>query len=80
MPWTARVRLTAVQYFSLLQRVQTGSGAQPASYPMGTAPSFHGGKAARREAPTNAEGIQNLLESSLFLSPNHTCEVDFIGF
>jgi hypothetical protein len=27
--------------------VQTGSGAQPASYPTGTGGSFHGGKAVR---------------------------------
>jgi hypothetical protein len=32
--------------FSLHHRVQTGSGAQPASYPMGTRGSFSGGKAA----------------------------------
>jgi hypothetical protein len=33
-------------YFSLLQSVHTGSGAQPASYPMGTRGSFPGAKAA----------------------------------
>jgi hypothetical protein len=32
--------------FSLHRRVQTGSGAHPASYPMGTRISFPGGKAA----------------------------------
>jgi hypothetical protein len=32
--------------FSLRYRVQTGSGAHPASYPMGTRGSFRGGKAA----------------------------------
>jgi hypothetical protein len=32
--------------FSLRHYVQTGSGAHPASYPMGTEGSFHGGKAA----------------------------------
>jgi hypothetical protein len=31
--------------FSLLHSVQTGSGAHPASYPMGTAGDFPGGKA-----------------------------------
>jgi hypothetical protein len=31
--------------FSLHHRVQTGSGVQPASYPMGTRGSFPGGKA-----------------------------------
>jgi hypothetical protein len=39
--------------------VQTGSGAHPASYPMGTRGSFSGGKAPRREAdhspPASAE-------------------------
>jgi hypothetical protein len=33
--------------FSLHHCVQNGSGAQPASYPMGTRGSFLGGKAAR---------------------------------
>jgi hypothetical protein len=33
--------------FSLHHRVQNGSGALPASYPMGTRGSFPGGKAAR---------------------------------
>jgi hypothetical protein len=32
--------------FSLHQRAQKGSGAHPASYPMGTRGSFPGGKAA----------------------------------
>jgi hypothetical protein len=32
--------------FSLHHRVQNGSGVHPASYPMGTRGSFHGGKAA----------------------------------
>jgi hypothetical protein len=32
--------------FSLYDRVQTGSGAHPASYAMGTRGSFPGGKAA----------------------------------
>jgi hypothetical protein len=32
--------------FSLHYRVQNGSGAHPASYPMGTRGSFSGGKAA----------------------------------
>jgi hypothetical protein len=34
-----------VQNFSLLQSVQTGSEAHPASYPMGNGGSFAGGKA-----------------------------------
>jgi hypothetical protein len=32
--WTAGVRLPAVQDFSLLHSVQTGSGTHPASYPV----------------------------------------------
>jgi hypothetical protein len=35
--------------FSLHHRVQTGSGAHLASYPMGTGGSFPGGKTARAE-------------------------------
>jgi hypothetical protein len=35
--WTAEVRFPArIRYFSLLHRVQTGSGAHPTSYPVGT--------------------------------------------
>jgi hypothetical protein len=45
--------------FSLHHRDQNGSGAHPASYPMGTRGSFGGGKAAGREAdhspPSSAE-------------------------
>jgi hypothetical protein len=44
--WTAWVRFPEVQDFSLLHSVQTGSGAHPASYQMGTGGSFPGGKAA----------------------------------
>jgi hypothetical protein len=40
-----RIPVWAVN-FSLRHRVQNGSGAQPASYPMGTGGSFLGGKAA----------------------------------
>jgi hypothetical protein len=43
----SRVRIPAkAGNFSLHHRVQTGSGAHPASYPMGTRGSFPGGKAA----------------------------------
>jgi hypothetical protein len=38
LPWAGNL--------SLHHRVQTGSGAHPASYPMGTGISFPGGKAA----------------------------------
>jgi hypothetical protein len=45
--WGSRVRfLAGVGNFSLHHRVQNGSGAHPASYPMGTGSSFPGGKAA----------------------------------
>jgi hypothetical protein len=47
MAW---VRFPAVQDFSLLHSIQTDSGAQPASSPMGTGGCFPGGKAAGREA------------------------------
>jgi hypothetical protein len=43
----SRVRLSVrTGNFSLHHRVQNGSGAHPASYPMGTEGSFPGGKAA----------------------------------
>jgi hypothetical protein len=45
--WGSAVRFSArTGNFSLHHRVQTGSGAHPASYPMGTRGSFLGGKAA----------------------------------
>jgi hypothetical protein len=44
---SSRVRFTAgARNFSVHHRVQNGSGAHPASYPMGTGGSFPGGKAA----------------------------------
>jgi hypothetical protein len=43
----SRIRFPAgAGNFSLHRRVQNGSGAHPASYPMGTSGSFSGGKAA----------------------------------
>jgi hypothetical protein len=43
----SRVRVpSGAGNFSLHHRVQTGSGAHPAFYPMGTTGSFPGGKAA----------------------------------
>jgi hypothetical protein len=43
---SSRVRFPAgAGNFSLHHRVQNGSGAHPASYPMGTGGSFHGSKA-----------------------------------
>jgi hypothetical protein len=45
--WTTGVRFPAgARDFSLLHRVQTGSGAHPASYTIGTGGSFPGDKAA----------------------------------
>jgi hypothetical protein len=38
--------LIGVRYFYLPHIIQTGSGAQPASYPLGTGCSFPDGKAA----------------------------------
>jgi hypothetical protein len=50
---------TGAGNFSLHHCVQNGSGAHPASYPMGTGVSFHGVKRPGREAdhlpPSNAE-------------------------
>jgi len=46
--WTIGVRFpVGTGNFSLRNHVQTGSGAQPASYPMSKSGSFPGGKAAR---------------------------------
>jgi hypothetical protein len=43
----AQVRFSeGTSYFYLLQSVETGSGAHPAFYPMGTGGSFLGGMAA----------------------------------
>jgi hypothetical protein len=45
--WDSRVRFSAeAGNFSLPHRVQNGSGAHPASYPMGTRGCFPGSKAA----------------------------------
>jgi hypothetical protein len=56
----SRVRFPAgAGNFSLHHRVPNGSGAHPASYPMGTKGSFLGVKRSRREAdhspPSSAE-------------------------
>jgi hypothetical protein len=50
MGYTARVRFPAWQDFSLLLGVQTGSGAQPASYPMGSGGDFPGVEWSGHEA------------------------------
>jgi hypothetical protein len=47
MSWTAGFRFPAeARNFLLLRSAQTGSGAHPASYPMGIGGSFAVGKAA----------------------------------
>jgi hypothetical protein len=46
MGWTAGIQFPAGVRFSLLHSVQSGSGAHPASYPLGTGGSFPGGKTA----------------------------------
>jgi hypothetical protein len=58
--WGSRVQfLAGAGNFSLHYCVQNGSGAHPASYPIGTRGSFPKGKVARREAdhspPSSAE-------------------------
>jgi hypothetical protein len=59
--WTTGVRSpTEAENFSSSLCVQTGSGAHPASYPMGTGDPFPGGKArpgreADHSPPSSAE-------------------------
>jgi hypothetical protein len=61
MGWTIGVRSpTEAEDFSSIPCVQTGSGAHPASYPMGTGGPFPGGKArpgrdADHSPPASAE-------------------------
>jgi hypothetical protein len=54
-----KVIFCSIRNFSLHHRVQTGSGAHPASYPMGTRGSFPGVKLPEHEAdhspPSSAE-------------------------
>jgi hypothetical protein len=68
----SRVRFPAGAVNFSHHRVQNGSGAHPASYPMGTRGSFPGGKAAEREAnhtsPSSAE-VKEWVELYLH-SPN----------
>jgi hypothetical protein len=58
--------------FSLHHRVQNGSEAHPASYPMGTRGFFPGGKAAGREADHSPPSSTEVKEcDELYLhSPN----------
>jgi hypothetical protein len=61
MYWTAGVQsLTVAEDFSSSLCIQTGSGAHPASYTMGTGWSFPGGKVrlghdADHSSPSSAE-------------------------
>jgi hypothetical protein len=55
----SRVRFpTGAGNFSLHHRVQNGSGAHPASYPMGTRNCFPGGKAAGAWSYTSTPPIR----------------------
>jgi len=62
--------------FSLLHRVQTGSEARPASYPMGTGGSFPGGKAAgaRGWPLTSCRGQR--IRGAIPPSPNTSARCD----
>jgi hypothetical protein len=64
--------------FSLHLRFQNGSGAHPASYPVGTGGSFPGGKAAGPEAdhslPSNAD-VKECVELYLHFSSTPNCVV-----
>jgi hypothetical protein len=70
MDWTAGVRSpTEAEDFSSTLCVQTGSGAHPASYTMGTGGSFPGGKGqpgrdADHSPPSSAE-VNKELELNL---------------
>jgi hypothetical protein len=60
MGWVAGIRFPArARDFFLLHSFQTGSGAHPASYPMGTGSPFLGlkrpGREADRSPPSSAE-------------------------
>jgi hypothetical protein len=54
MGWMIRVP-TGAGNFSLHHRVQTGSGAYPASYPMDTRGSFPGGREDDHSSPYSAK-------------------------
>jgi hypothetical protein len=74
MGWTIGVRsLTGAEDFSSSPCIQTGSGAHPASYPMGTGGPFPGGKArpgrdANHSPPCSAEVK---FEKELYLLSPH---------
>jgi hypothetical protein len=70
--------------FSLHHRVQTGSGAHPASYPMGTEGSFSGIKRPGREtdhSPPSSAEVKNTWSYTFTLSYVFTawCTVKYRG-
>jgi hypothetical protein len=62
------VRITVAEDFSPLHDVQTGSGAQPASYPVSTGSSFPGGKAAGRETDLSPQATAEVKNMSIYIS------------
>jgi hypothetical protein len=70
----SRVRFPArAGNFSLHHRFQNGSGAHPASYPMGTGVSFLGGKVAGREADHSTLSSAEVKECvELYLRSSNT--------
>jgi hypothetical protein len=67
MGWTAGDRFLAGD-FSLLDSVQIGFEAHPASYPMGTWGCFYVGKVAGNAQVKNDETITSLPRASSFRS------------
>jgi hypothetical protein len=71
----SRVRFPAgAGNFSLHHRVQNGSGAHPASYPMGIRGSFSGGKRPGREAdhsPPSSAQVKEWAERSYTSTPQY---------
>jgi hypothetical protein len=65
--WTVRVLFPTVQNFSIHQRVQTGSGAHPASYPVGTGVSSLGVKRQGREVDHSPPSGAEVKNDELYL-------------
>jgi hypothetical protein len=69
--WLKNKRLPTLS-FSLPHRVQTGYGAHPASYPMGTGDSFSGLKRSEREADQSPTYSVEVKNAWLYISsPQH---------
>jgi hypothetical protein len=64
--WTAG--RAGARDFQFLHSVQTGSGAHPTSYSMGTGGSFLGGKAAGREADHSPPSSAQVKMMDLYLN------------